>query len=501
MASTPEAAARTMGSRATQSARTINLDATQPARTVSEPVAPASLFPETLPGAPTVSPTATLLHQTRALCPECLSVLPAPIVADAQGRVWMTRSCPHHGTTETLIWPDAGHYQWLRSLAFANVAPKSDTVRPSNLPCPTGCGICHRHKRKPTLVEIELTQRCNLRCPVCFMSAESAASDVPLERLDDFIEAIARTAGVDTGVQLTGGEPTLRADLPEIVARLRARGFWGVELNTNGVVIARDPEFLRELVKQGLTGVYLQFDGLSGGVYEKIRGQDLLATKLAAVESCRAAGVQVVLAMTVVSGINDGEVGAVLDYAARNADTVCGLALQPAFTSGRFDAERTVPLNMGDVIMMLEAQSNGLIQASDIWPLGCSHPLCDTGTFLAWQDGRLKPVTRDLTRQEYLQLYNPNSPQGSVFLDVMVRKGLNPAGGISLVIMNYMDAYNADLERLAECSMFVTMPDGALVPFCSYQLTDCRGQRLFSPWCIPGAENGINWDEYQHNDG
>jgi uncharacterized radical SAM superfamily Fe-S cluster-containing enzyme len=405
----------------------------------------------------------------------------------------MTRSCPEHGEAATMIWPNAAHYRWIRSLAFPEVRPNPSALRLSGKPCPTGCGICQRHARKPTLVEIEVTQRCNLRCPVCFMSAESENTDMPLDRLESCIETIARTAGTDTGVQLTGGEPTLRPDLAQIVRRVRERGFWGVEVNTNGVVIARNEPYLRELRAQGLTGIYLQFDGLTSEVYQQIRGVDLLETKLTAVENCRRAGIQVVLAMTIVSGINDDQLGQTIAYAAQNSDIVAGVALQPAFTSGRFDATRATPLTMGDVIFMLEKQTAGLICARDIWPLGCSHPLCDTGTFLVRQGNEFTPVTRDLTREEYLGLYNPSSPQGSVFLDVAARKGLELAGGLSVIIMNYMDAHTVDLERMEQCSMFVTMPSGALVPFCSYQLTNCAGERVFPPWNIPGAEQGVDW--------
>lgn len=436
-----------------------------------------------------------LLHTTRSVCPECLTVLEADISADSQGKVWMSRSCPEHGETATMIWPDAEHYRKISSLAFPKVRPPRDAVRTSHKPCPTGCGICHRHQRKPTLVEIEVTQRCNLRCPVCFMSAENDSSDVPLERIDDFVEAIVATVGTNTSIQLTGGEPTVRADLSQIIWRIRERGFLGVEVNTNGLVIAKDEEYLQGLIESGLTGIYMQFDGLTSEVYQEIRSADLLDVKLAAIENCRRKGMQVVLAMTIVSGINDDQIGRVIEFATDNSDVIVGVALQPAFTSGRFDAKRIVPLTMGDVIFKLEEQTGGLIRVEDIWPLGCSHPLCDTGTYLVKQGEEHIPVTRDLTREEYLTFYDPDSPQGSVFWDVAAHKGLNCKDGISVIIMNYMDAFALDLERMEECSMFVTMPDGALLPFCSYQLTDCRGRRVFPPWNIRGAEKGVNWGE------
>jgi uncharacterized radical SAM superfamily Fe-S cluster-containing enzyme len=450
-----------------------------------------------------------------------MRVLPAQITADEHGKVWMARTCPEHGGFETEIWPDAAHYRRITSLAFPKVLPARDALHEATRPCPTGCGICQRHQRRPTLVEIEVTQRCNLRCPVCFMSAEADArhTDVPLVRLADFYDAIADTATLDVGVQITGGEPTVRDDLPQIVRMGRERGFWGIEVNTNGVAIARDDGYLERLVEAGLTGIYLQFDGLSAESYRQIRAADLLGTKLRAVERCREAGVQAVLAMTIVSGVNDHEVGAVIDYALDNIDVVAGVALQPAFTSGRFEAGRVAPLNMGDVIFMLEAQTAGLVTAADIWPLGCSHPLCDTGTFLVprevFEQGEKSapvplvpvppapaaptrpafvPVTRGLTREEYLALYDPASPQGSVFGDILAKKGLSPARGLSLIIMNYMDALTMDLERMEECSMFVTMPDGRLIPFCSYQLTSCTGMRVHAPWGMPTDEQGaVSW--------
>jgi uncharacterized radical SAM superfamily Fe-S cluster-containing enzyme len=456
-----------------------------------------------------------LIHTTEALCPECLAVLPADIVSDAEGVVWMNRSCAEHGDIRTRMWPDVAHYQKMRSLAFPTAPPSGAARRPSDKPCPTGCGICQRHLRKPTLVEIEVTQRCNLHCPVCFMSAEADYTDVPMERLEEFFEAIVKSSGADTGLQLTGGEPTVRADLADIIRRAREWGFWGVEVNTNGLVIARDLDYLNELVDAGLTGIYMQFDGLTEDVYKQVRGAGLLKAKLEAVKNCRKAGIQIVLAMTIVSGINDNQIGAVIDYALANSDVVAGVALQPAFTSGRFDTERVESLTMGDVIFMLEEQTDGLIKVDDILPLGCSHPLCDTGTFLveggvdnddeasaeegsAGSDGtaakRFVPITRGLSREEYLALYNPDSPQGSVFGDILAKKGIPTARGLSVIIMNYMDAYSTDLQRLKECSMFVTMADGSLIPFCSYQLTDCHGARVYPPWLMLADEHGaVKW--------
>lgn len=430
----------------------------------------------------------TFMHATTALCPTCLHELPADVREDEAGGVWMTRTCPEHGTVNTRIWPDAEHYRWLTSLAFPKVAPSCTT--PITAACPKGCGTCARHERKGTLYEIEVTQRCNLRCPVCFMSAEDGKNDPTLEEIEAMYDSIARAGGTDAAVQITGGEPTCRADLPEIVRMGRAKGFWGIEINTNGLVIAAREGYLEELKAAGITGIYLSFDGLDGSVYEATCGRDILAHKLKAIERCREAGVQCVLAPTIVSGVNDAQMGDLLRFALENSDVVAGLALQPAFTSGRFDAQRHEPLTMGDVIFMLAEQSDGLIEPYDIWPLGCSNPLCDTGTFLVPSDqtqhpSGFVPATRALTRETYLAGYDASSPQGSVFLDILTKQGVNVTRGLSLVIMNYMDASTMDTQRMRECSMAVAVPDGRIVPFCSYHLTDTAGKRVYPPWCKP----------------
>lgn len=430
------------------------------------------------------------LHSTLALCPVCLKELKAEVHADAEGAVWMERTCPEHGAVSTRMWPDAEHYEWLRSEAFPKTKPQN-TI-PATAPCPHGCGTCARHERRGTLLEIEVTRNCNLHCPVCFMSAETGEGDPTLDEISAMYDVIADAVGTDGAVQITGGEPTCRKDLPEIIRMGREKGFWGIEVNTNGLVIAARPGYLEELVAAGLTGVYLSFDGLTGDVYEATCGRDILDIKLRVIERCREAGIQVVLSVAVVAGSNDRQLGDLLRFSLENSDVVAGLALQPAFTSGRFDVKRFTPMTAGDVIFQLAEQSDGLLQPRDIWPLGCSNPLCDTGVFLVHgtppegvpaHPSGFYPASRAMTPEEYRAGYSPDSPQGSVFLDILSKRGVEVKSGLSIIIMNYMDARTMDVQRLRECSMMVTVPDGRAVPFCSYHLTDGDGRRVYPPWC------------------
>ncbi|HME45592.1 MAG TPA: radical SAM protein [Syntrophorhabdales bacterium] len=412
------------------------------------------------------------LHSIESLCPTCLKNVGGSIVSDGRA-VYLLKSCSEHGSVKLKIWPDVDHYQWMRSFDFPRVAPRLRKDAAGR--CLTSCGLCGRHLRKPTLMEIEVTRRCNLRCPVCFMGAGEAA-DPGLTELQSLYTSILEEAGPDIAIQLTGGEPTVREDLAEVVRLGHGLGFSAIEINTNGLAIAVQPDLLPRLKESGATGIYLQFDGMSPEVYARIRGADLMAQKLSAVERCREAGTQVVLAMTVIKGINDAEIGKVLEFALRNSDVVAGLALQPAFFSGRFEVEMPDRLSMGDVIFLLAEQSGGLIGPYDLWPLGCSHPLCSAGVYLVEREGKgFLPSTRLFSREEYVREFDPDSPQGSVFADLLAKREAYTGKGLSVVIMNYMDAWSLDFERLQECSMTVKTADLRTVPFCAYHLTNAKG--------------------------
>jgi hypothetical protein len=417
-----------------------------------------------------------LLQSIESLCPTCLKVVEGSIVSHRRA-VYLLKTCSEHGTVKLKIWPDVDHYRWMRSFDFPRVPPRLRKDAAGD--CPGACGLCGRHLRKPTLMEIEVTRRCNLRCPVCFMDAGKAA-DRGLAELQSLYASVLEEAGPDIAIQLTGGEPTVRKDLAEVVRLGRSMGFSAIEINTNGLAIAAQPDLLPRLKESGATGIYLQFDTMRPEVYLSIRGADVMAEKLLAVERSREAGIQVVLAMTVIRGINEGEIGKVLEFALQNIDVVAGLALQPAFFSGRFEVEMPAHLSMGDVIFLLAEQSRGLIGPYDLWPLGCSHPLCSAGVCLVESESKgFLPSTRLISREEYVREFDPDSPQGSVLADLLARREAYTGKGLSVIVMNYMDVWSLDFERLQECSMTVKTVDLRTIPFCAYHLTKGKGEGIY----------------------
>ncbi len=419
-----------------------------------------------------------IIRQTTSVCPHCLKTLSA-VVYEKDSEVYMHKTCPVHGRFDVYLWPDSRHYKEMLSFDFpSNTRPPQTRT---NRGCPNDCGLCPNHKRKITLPEIEVTWRCNLSCPVCFMNDGSVPKDPDMSEIRDIYNTINSVDGHGLSIQITGGEPTVRSDLPDIIALGKELGFSAIELNTNGIKIGGDLLYLKELKKAGLTNVYLQFDGLNPLTTMKLRGKDLLNDKLTAIENCREEKVPVVLSVTIVQGINDRELGTIIQFAMNNLDVIKGLALQPAFVSGRFDVEKPRHLSVGDVARLIAQQTKERIRASDFWPVGSSHPLCYGSTYLIGEGEHYRPFTHNLKKSDYLDMLSWDSPQGAMFTDIVA--ALSPSGqlpaGLPILIMEYMDAWTMDLERAQGCNLAVTGTQGSSIPFCIYHLSDTKGNRLY----------------------
>ena len=223
---------------------------------------------------------------------------------------------------------------------------------------------------------LEVTSRCDLACPVCYASASRDGADASLAEIDGWLDALAE-AGGRVHIQLSGGEPTTRDDLPEIVARVRARGFDFVQLNTNGVRVARQPNYLAALAEAGLDCVFLQFDGVSDDVYRRLRGAKLMRLKAQAIDNCSAAGVGVVLTPTLVPGVNVSQIGAIVDFAIARLPAVRAVHFQPVSYFGRCLAEPDADsrITLPEVMGALIAHSGGTIRLADFRPGSAEIPI------------------------------------------------------------------------------------------------------------------------------
>jgi uncharacterized radical SAM superfamily Fe-S cluster-containing enzyme len=462
-----------------------------------------------------------VIKSTRSICPECLKALDATIFEE-DGKVFIQKTCPEHGAFQELYWSDYEQYQRAEKFRYDGEGIENPRTQ-KNKGCPLDCGICPEHKSHTALAIIDVTNRCNLKCPVCFANAAAAGYvyEPTVEQVVGMLENLRATKPVPaTALQFSGGEPTIRNDLFDLIRKAKELGFRHVEVNTNGVRVSRDVEYAKGLKAAGVSTVYLQFDGLTPDVYKFIRGLDLLDTKMRAIENLRQAGFDsVVLVVTLVKGVNDGQLGDIINFAAKNFDVIRCVNVQPISLCGRLPPQERekMRITIPDFIRLVEEQTNGDIKVSDFYPVPVvvpvskavgalkdkryveftAHPHCGMATFVLVENGKMVPVTRYGNIEKFrnsLQKVYADAVKGSknkaklrlvgaarhmkfgflrkYVLSVLMEGDYKSLGNFArqfLMIssMHFMDPYNFDLERVQRCVIHYAVPDGRIIPFCT----------------------------------
>ena len=456
---------------------------------------------------------------TESVCPVCLKRIKATRLLQGD-EVFQVKECEEHGFFRTLIWRGKPSMaEWHRPKAPVHPHLCYGT---SDKGCPFDCGLCSAHEQLPCSVLLEVTDRCNLQCAVCFAdSGPREAEDPSLVSISWLLERAMAAAG-PCNLQLSGGEPTLRDDLPEIVEAARRIGFSFIQINTNGLRLAAEKNYAHRLRTAGLSSVFLQFDGVDDGIYRAMRGRGLLEQKILAVRNAGEAGLGVVLVPTLVKGVNTAAVGAIVRQALQLVPTVRGIHFQPVSYFGRFPERDGAQerFTLPELMRCLEEQTGGLLKLADFSPPGGEHAHCSFhATYLYSTGGELRPLggtdsdtcctadcgsgairrTVDSVSRRW-RLPSPaafsNSPpiseqpvccsesspdavrvEGSLDLDVFLQEIATRS--FTLSAMAFQDADNLDLERLRGCCISVLSPDGRLVPFCAYNLTSREGRSLY----------------------
>ena len=349
-----------------------------------------------------LSPRPYLIEEyTRTVCPDCFDERPRRSDEDGifvdgmlvshDGQIWMRRFCPVHGETESLYEEDAdiwrARFGWATP-TLAITADRADNF--AGFPAGYREGLPASHGQHTCILLLNVTENCNYSCPTCYASALPPGSPATKPEAPSIAEVLrtvdtglAREAGKLGVVMISGGEPTVRTDIEDLLKAVMDRNVTRVMLNTNGRRIARDDRFLRFLHDhRERIEVYLQFDGHRSSTYEKLRGEDVTEEKQLAMCRLNDAKVFHTLVMTVAKGVNEDEVGDVI--ATGLATPRCaGVAIQPMFGSGRTPTynplDRVTPTG---VLRRLGTQTKGLIQATDFIPLPCSHKDCCDITYL-----------------------------------------------------------------------------------------------------------------------
>ena len=420
------------------------------------------------------------IRNTRSVCPVCLQNLPAQLVRQENGEIMLEKDCPDHGAWSVPVWRGKVDFDlWAQ---YAEPLAGEEGTQ-----CPGNCGICGEHGIGTCCCLLEVTKRCNLRCRFCFADGGRPEDDPTLEEMKEAIRDIVRQCGKPL-LQLSGGEPTLRDDLPELVRYAREAGCSYVQVNTNGIRLARDPEYAKKLAEAGLDIVFLQFDGTCGDIYEFLRGQDLLEIKKQAIRVCADLRIGVTLVPTVVPGINTDNLGDLVAFARANVPAVRGIHFQPVSWFGRHpgmpdgDGRYTLDQLMSDL-----SDQTGIPMESFL-PSRCDHPLCGFhANFLVNPAGGMKPLSsithsakqrgcakdnREYVARHWMRHPEEAEPSG-VFSDEMDFETFLYRlrhGSLTLSAMAFQDAENLNIERLHRCSLHV-YNKGTVKPFCTNYLT------------------------------
>ncbi|MCF2136091.1 MAG: radical SAM protein [Candidatus Thorarchaeota archaeon] len=492
-----------------------------------------------------------LPYTTQSICPDCLMIDDVVHVIDAEvyeedGKVMYRKTCEKHGEFVDVYWGDADMWRraqkyWYKTVGLDN--PRTETVNG----CPNDCGQCPEHKSHTALALMDITNRCNLRCPICFAhAAESGKVYEPTpEEVIEMMRNLRSNLPVPApALQFAGGEPTVSKYLPQYIRWAKEIGFRHVQIASNAIRLAKSLDYAKELKEAGLSTVYMQFDGVTPEPYITARGSNLFPIKQKAIENCRQAGLDsIVLVPTVVRGVNDDQLGKIIEFAIENADVVRSVNFQPVSITGRIDysARKEMRITIPDCIHLIEEQTNGAIPSTAWYPVPAmmpvgraiglmkgspqlelsSHFACGMATFI-WlnEDGTYEPITNLIEVDKFLNLMieianlfadekKGASTRAKAKLAAGVRhikrKGLikdllnaflsrgdydSLAKFMKRVIMvgmmHFQDPYNLDLERVQHCDINYSVPDGRIIPFCT--MNTIHRSKVEAKFAIPIEE-------------
>ncbi len=468
-----------------------------------------------------------LPKETMSICPVCGKVIPATIYEE-DGKIWYKKTCPEHGEFKDIYYGDAEVWKWMEKwgMILDGIGPEYPKIIN---------GYTEHHYSFTALANLDLTNRCNLRCPICFANANAAGYvyEPDFDTVVKMMKFLREERPVPTpAIQFAGGEPTIYPRFFDVIRKAKELGFPQIQVATNGILIANDPTFAQRMADAGMHTVYLQFDGFKESTYITARGVNLFPQKMKAIENLRNVKpkpLATVLVPVVVKGVNDDEVGKIMEFALDNLDVIRGISYQPVSLAGRIpQADRfKMRYTTGDLIRDLSEQTD-FIEKTDFFPIPVSaifseiasqvfkkaepafttHPACGSATYIFRDYEKKKniPVTRfidvpglieelipkvfseefekkgklrnaltlyKILKKHYDANYAPTGFKLKEILGVFeqgTKESLGKFHWNTLFVgaMHFQDEYNLDIQRIQRCVIHYVTPDLKLISFCAY---------------------------------
>ena len=430
---------------------------------------------------------------TLSICSTCLRRVDAKIVFE-NNNVYMLKNCREHGFEKVLIATDIEYYKTLRNYNKPSETPLHFTTK-THYGCPYDCGLCQDHEQHSCLTVIEITDRCNLQCPTCYaMSSPHYGRHRTVEEVEKMLDIIVASEGTPDVVQISGGEPTVHPDFFAIMDIARKKPIKHLMLNTNGIRIAKDLEFTKQLASYSPDfEIYLQFDSFKPAALKQLRGKDLTEVRMKALEHLNALNLATTLVVTLQQGVNDDEIGKIIEFALQQK-CVRGVTFQPTQVAGRTENfnPATDRITLTDVRQKILDQTS-IFKPNDLIPVPCNPDALVMGYALKLA-GQTFPLTRyidpahlldnsrntiiyeqdDALKEKMIDIFSTgisvdraeeNMKQLLCCLPQIEAPGLGYENLFRIIIMRFIDAYDFDVRAIKKSCVHIVHKDGRIIPF------------------------------------
>jgi uncharacterized radical SAM superfamily Fe-S cluster-containing enzyme len=426
---------------------------------------------------------------------------------EIDNRIYLEKFCKIDGISHVLICSDANWYKEGMSYVKPGQPPMDVSVR-NFQGCPDSCGLCTKHLQHTCLPVIEITNLCDMDCPICLKNLPNI-HHLSIEEYKNILSRLFECEKDIHVINLSGGEPTLHPEFGFFLKLSVEKNVMQTTVSTNGLRLLQDKK-LRKLFKETDTIAALQFDGFSSKTYRIMRGKDYSLKKLKTIQLFEEEGIKFSLVATVMKGINDHEITDIVDFFFRSK--ALSLMFQTAAFTGKAsflatDGERiTIP----DIIK--EIEKSNYVKKDDFNPLPCSHFSCFAlSYYLNLGEGKYLSLKEFLGKEKYLEvianrtlpglekegysmikerIYEfwsaDDSMKDNEIIMKKIRKileGLNtsdfsPKEAFNLgtesmkaiFIHQFMDFYTLDLGRLIKCCNHYPQVDGRIIPMCAQNI-------------------------------
>ncbi|OQW94485.1 MAG: hypothetical protein BWK79_05740 [Beggiatoa sp. IS2] len=444
-----------------------------------------------------------IYSHTLALCPTCRQKVNARIV-ESDEKIYLEKFCHTHGISKTLICSDVQWYQSSR-----------DYVKPKQLPlkvaveefkgCPESCGLCPEHQQHTCLPVIEITHKCDLRCPICLKNLDSIPQ-MTVAEFGNILDQLLEYEGTVPVINLSGGEPTFHPDLEQMLQLALDKGIVQTTVSTHGHRFLHDDN-LRKLFKETQTIVALQFDGFLPETYHYLRGRDFSQEKQEIIQLLENEGIPYSLVATVAKGINDQEIAAIVDFFF--ASKALSLMFQPATFTGHAGNLPAAELRLTIPDVVKEIEKSRYVTPGDFNPLPCSHFSCFAlAYYFNVSEGNYLSLKDFLGKSDYLEVICNRTLPGldhcgyalikekiyefwsaadtsnaneqilrriRQILKEISTTSFTPKKALALgihsmkaiFIHQFMDVHTLDFGRLIKCCNHYPQADGRLLPMCA----------------------------------